>query len=199
MQHRLILLPVLIGVATLALAPRADSSTPSCFGKPATIVGTEGDETLFGTDGNDVIVGLGGDDQVIARDGDDLVCGNGGDDILNGGDGNDKLSLGPRGADKGPFNPDQNASGGPETVGNDLLVGADDSDDQLDGQVGDDVLKGLTGEDAISGEEGHDKLYGGGNNDVVHADDGEADFVNGGGGTDNCFFDPGVDTVKKCP
>ncbi len=38
----------------------AQSEEPDCFGRPPTILGTEGDDVLVGTDGPDVISGLGG-------------------------------------------------------------------------------------------------------------------------------------------
>jgi hypothetical protein len=65
--------------------------SPGCDGKPATIIGTNGNDRLRGTPGPDVIVAGGGDDVVRALGGQDLVCGNGGDDLLIGGRGNDRL------------------------------------------------------------------------------------------------------------
>src|SRR4051794_39964361 len=56
-----------------AAAAAADDLT--CFGKPATITGTEGDDMLVGTPGDDVIVGLGGNDIIEPQRGNDLVCG----------------------------------------------------------------------------------------------------------------------------
>ena len=55
----------------------------TCFGAPATIVGTEGNDQLFGTPGPDVIVTLGGDDSVFGLAGDDRICLGPGDDILH--------------------------------------------------------------------------------------------------------------------
>src|SRR4051794_26881352 len=100
-------------VATLQLigSSPAMASTPLCFGHPATIVGTDGDDTLTGQGGvSDVIVGLGGNDHVSGGDfygddeipgdapdflcggrGDDVVHGSPGDDHLNGGGGNDRV------------------------------------------------------------------------------------------------------------
>jgi Ca2+-binding RTX toxin-like protein len=46
-----------------------------CFGKPATIIGTAGDDTLTGTPGDDVIVGLEGTDTINTSGGTDWVCG----------------------------------------------------------------------------------------------------------------------------
>jgi hypothetical protein len=120
-----ILLPVLV-VAALgvlgALAgttgqrggpPVADAQTPydqigeparfpnpfRCYGHPATIVGTAGNDILRGTAGPDVIVGLGGDDIIYGGDGDDYLCGDEGSDQLYGGGDSDYLNGG-----SGPFN-----------------------------------------------------------------------------------------------
>jgi hemolysin type calcium-binding protein/calcineurin-like phosphoesterase family protein len=71
-------------------APRA----VDCFGRPATIVGTPGNDRLVGTPRPDVIAGLGGDDAIQGREGADLVCGGPGDDVIEGGGGNDRLSGG---------------------------------------------------------------------------------------------------------
>jgi hypothetical protein len=64
---------------------------PTCKGKPATIVGTEGTDVRKGTSGKDVIVGLGGNDKLSGLAGNDLICGGAGKDTLKGGKGNDKL------------------------------------------------------------------------------------------------------------
>jgi Ca2+-binding RTX toxin-like protein len=47
---------------------------PSCFGKQATIVGTNGNDLLSGTEAADVIVGLRGQDRIRALGGDDRIC-----------------------------------------------------------------------------------------------------------------------------
>jgi Ca2+-binding RTX toxin-like protein len=69
--------------------------TNDCLGEPATIVGTEGNDTLVGTPGRDVIVALGGNDTVQALGGDDKVCGGDGNDFLDGGTGTDEGDGGP--------------------------------------------------------------------------------------------------------
>jgi Ca2+-binding RTX toxin-like protein len=83
------------GAQTQAPTPRGQA-TPTCKGKPATIVGTEGgDDSAFGgprgTPGPDVIVGLGGDDVIRGGPGNDVICGGKGQDLLDGGGGNDTL------------------------------------------------------------------------------------------------------------
>ncbi|MGH2686474.1 MAG: calcium-binding protein, partial [Actinomycetota bacterium] len=67
-----------------------------CGGKPATAVGTDGDDTFeLGTAGKDVILGLGGDDVIKGRAKKDVVCGGSGNDDLRGGGGKDRLFGGP--------------------------------------------------------------------------------------------------------
>lgn len=67
------------------------TTTATCAGRTATIVGTAGSETLRGTAGADVIAGLGGNDRIEGLGGNDLICGDVGDDVLVGGTGIDSL------------------------------------------------------------------------------------------------------------
>jgi hypothetical protein len=71
--------------------PPPPASPPTCKGKPATIVGTSGNDVRKGTSAEDVIVGLGGNDKLSGLAGNDLICGRAGKDTLTGGKGNDKL------------------------------------------------------------------------------------------------------------
>ena len=72
-----------VGIASLAIDAfgaqpeegRPEQAETTCFGEPATIVGTSGDDNLTGTANNDVIVGLAGDDFIDGLDGDDKLCG----------------------------------------------------------------------------------------------------------------------------
>jgi Ca2+-binding RTX toxin-like protein len=70
----------------------------TCKGKPATIVGTNGNDVRSGTPGKDVIVGLGGNDTLSGIAGNDVICGGAGEDTLKGGKGKDSL-LGQKGKD----------------------------------------------------------------------------------------------------
>jgi len=72
---------------------------PTCHGRPATLVGTEGKDRIRGTAHDDVIVALGGADVIRASSGDDVVCGGAGDDRVSGGSGRDRL-YGERGRDR---------------------------------------------------------------------------------------------------
>ncbi len=87
--------------------PEGVDPVPLCQGRPATCVGTDGDDVLWGTEDDEVIMALGGDDVVQADAGDDIIClgpgddtahGAQGDDFIFGGDGNDSL-FGARGSD----------------------------------------------------------------------------------------------------
>src|SRR6266567_2717501 len=53
-----------VGAVSLTSRRLQAGMPPTCDGRPATIVGTEGNDTIKGTPGRDVIVGLGGDDQI---------------------------------------------------------------------------------------------------------------------------------------
>jgi hypothetical protein len=81
------------------LASPAAAAQPTCGGKVATIVGTDGGETIVGTAGDDVIVAKGGNDIVYGRGGNDIICGGGGADRLVGQGGHDRL-FGGAGRDK---------------------------------------------------------------------------------------------------
>lgn len=106
--------------------PVAASAASRCFGEPATIVGTNGDDRITGTNGPDVIVSRAGADNVRGRGGFDLICagpghdrlfGGPGGEFIFGGEGNDELDGG-----RGPFS---DFAPGP---GDDLVVGSTFSD-----------------------------------------------------------------------
>jgi trypsin len=101
----------------IPLGPAAEP--PTCKGKPATIVGTSGNDVPNGTPDKDVIVGLGGNDKLSGLAGNDLICGGSGKDTLKGGKGTDKL-FGEAGNDT--------LTGGP---GKDKLKGGPGKDKQV--------------------------------------------------------------------
>jgi RTX calcium-binding nonapeptide repeat (4 copies) len=84
--------------AEVPAATPPSHAPPTCNGKPATIVGTDGSDDLGGTQGPDVIVGLGGNDFTNGRHGNDVICGGDGADYIDGGLGEDRL-LGQAGRD----------------------------------------------------------------------------------------------------
>ena len=105
-----------------------------CDCRPATIVGTNGNDHLAGTPGNDVIHGL---------DGGDIITGLGGNDVMCGGLGRDRLS-GNRGKDR--------LFGG---AGRDVLRGGS-GNDRLFGRSGYDAMNGQLGFDRCDGGSGRD-------------------------------------------
>ncbi|MBM3696537.1 MAG: hypothetical protein FJW79_11520 [Actinobacteria bacterium] len=93
----LIRLSLAAAVAFATASPAAagpSTSSPVCFGRPATIVGTPGPDTIIGTPGPDVIAGLGGNDTIEGRGGADLICGGAGADLIKGGAGRDRVRGG---------------------------------------------------------------------------------------------------------
>lgn len=88
---------LLVTVAMTPLPAHAADVVPTCAGRPATIVGTEGNDVIKGTAGDDVIVALGGNDVVRPGPGDDVVCGGPGNDYLTSHRGSDYLHGGGQG------------------------------------------------------------------------------------------------------
>ena len=79
------------GAGYVVFGKKATTPPVTCNGRPATIVGTLGNDTLFGTPGNDVIHGRGGNDIIRGLAGKDVICGGTGNDRLFGDQGNDHL------------------------------------------------------------------------------------------------------------
>jgi Ca2+-binding RTX toxin-like protein len=170
-----------VALMSAAVASQAQE-IPSCFGAPATIVGTDGDDVIDGTPQADVIVGLGGTD------------------IINGNVGRDRICGGP--------NPEPT----PEVIaealyggrGNDRLSGGDGSDDIYgnnssgllpwgEGVFDDDILKGGAGFDTLVDDRSGDvdKLYGGSTDDRLYASDGDyLDFLDAGAQDYSVFNEP---------
>ena len=174
----------LCGIGLIAAPVPPASPAPTCLGKPATIVGTPGDDRLFGTANNDVIVGRAGTDSIYGFAGNDLICAGPGGWIdredpeyyyqyVKGGLGNDTLKGGPfidwldgkPGADK------LFARGGGDQLyggsGRDLL-----SDGRafgsLEGGPGPDRLLAGRGSDRLAGSEpGNDVIRGGPQRDYI--------------------------------
>jgi Ca2+-binding RTX toxin-like protein len=185
--------PKVLGMAILLLAStlgvRAAAATYGCFGSPATVVGTTGDDVIRGTGGSDVIVSRGGDDTVLGRGGEDFICGGAGSDklfgglggeFLFGGGGDDRLQ-----GDNGPFS---DYAPGP---GDDRVVGSDVVDDIVHFQGADrPVVASL-----ISGKatgQGTDELV-----SVEHLLGGSFDDTLIGNGRDNTLVGRrGADTLR---
>jgi uncharacterized repeat protein (TIGR01451 family) len=173
--------------------PTPPPPVPTCFGKPATIVGTAGADVLTGTDGADVIVGLGGNDQISGGGGNDLICGGDGNDVLRGAGGRDHV-------DGGAGNDDIGGGGGDDVLlggdGDDRIKG-NGGDDEIDAGAGDDQVRGAAGDDVLAGGPGDDRLYGQGGNDDLSGGPGR-DKLDGGPGRDRGDGGGGQDVIVRC-
>lgn len=140
-------------LVAFGLAPAAaDEATQTCFGRPATIVGTPGDDELTGTPDRDVIVGLGGNDTIDGMKWSDFVCGDSGNDRVASSYGND-IASGGAGADY--VRSKHRAFGG---AGHDNVEAP--------------VAYGGRGKDHVFGWFRSDHLYGGPGDDFLFDDDG---------------------------
>jgi Ca2+-binding RTX toxin-like protein len=108
-----------------------------------------------------------GNDRMVGGDGPETLIGGAGKDVLYGGLGNDRL----------------NGNGG-----NDKLLGEGGAD-RLYGYAGNDYLDGSSSSDRLDGGAGLDTMLGQSGNDKFFAEDGEADELYGGSGTDSAFAD----------
>jgi Ca2+-binding RTX toxin-like protein len=134
-------------LAVLVVASAGDAkSRPTCFGKPATIVGTNHHDVISATRGKDVIAALDGKDVIKAKNtrvnhGEDVVCGGAGDDKITGNNERNVL-IGERGNDV--------IKGGP---GNDLVVGDNaNPKGSVSGGTSRDNLNGTGGKDFMVGD-----------------------------------------------
>jgi len=200
-------LPAALATAVLLVfgvtSSAASNPWPTCLGKPATIVGTDGNDTLTGTSGDDVIVGLGGDDVITSGGSDnfDLICGGDGNDVVivtqgsglfdfggavvSGDAGDDRIQN----SSDNLVVADYESSPEPVTVdlgagtengwGNDTLVNVD----AVDASPFDDVLKGSNGTNALYGEAGNDTISGLRGTDYIGGGPGN-DKIDGGLGRD---------------
>jgi len=176
---------VAVALASAAGGAQAQEEGPSCFGAPATIVGTEGGDVIEGTPQADVIVGLGGSDFINGHAGGDRICGGPNPEPsapevwpeqLYGGRGNDRISGG-GGVDD--IRGNNNTSGFAEPWG--------------EGVHDDDILKGGPGFDSLEDDRSGDvdKLYGGSTDDRLYASDGDyLDFADGGTQDYSVFNEP---------
>ena len=73
---------LMVGMVLVIPSSSAVAVPQLCNGRPATVVGTAGDDLLKGTESDDVIVGLAGNDRMVGLGGNDTMCGRDGDDVL---------------------------------------------------------------------------------------------------------------------
>jgi Ca2+-binding RTX toxin-like protein len=197
LRLRLVLVPALaaalvFGVTHSAASPRVGTT---CFGQPATIVGTDGDDTLRGTPGNDVIVAGDGSDVILAGAGDDLICGEGGTDFIFAEEGNDKVDAGTGGdAVDGGLGDDQ-ITAGPTPENDEILfleatgpVIASLATGTATGGEGNDTFSNFSGliggpfDDTLTGDSADFNGIGGGlGNDVIDGGDGFDGLILGNG------------------
>lgn len=226
-RSRFITILIAGGLFVFLLAPLASSSAarPTCFGKPATIVGRYrgGITEIRGTARADVIVGTDFGDRIVGRGGNDLICGLKNSDVIRGGGGNDKIKGG-----QGGFNFKQLLIGGP---GDDRLIGGIREDDFVPGP-GDDLVDGghdggevsfagfsggvevdlvagtATGEGSdtilritnVTGSTGPDTIIGNARDNILRdgphgGTSGDDDILIGGGGFDSLYAWSGNDTL----
>jgi Ca2+-binding RTX toxin-like protein len=173
MRNRIVLSAVALGTLVVTTAaPGGAGGGARCFGKPATIIGTNGPDDLRGTTGADVIVGRGGSDEIFGRGGRDRLCGNGDRDGISGGPKADRISGGAQ---------------------SDLLEGDDQSDLHVGGPGADAIFADELGNAAAS-----DIAKGNAGDDFIDIADGIGnDTAVGGADLDDCESDAG-DTVRGC-
>jgi Ca2+-binding RTX toxin-like protein len=124
---------------------------PSCHGRQAKIVGTDGNDVIQGTPGRDVIWGGRGDDVIFGNLGNDLICGADGADLIHGGRGNDTIDGGAGDGDRVVGD-----------LGDDKVLGGAGAYDEVAGDLGIDIVNGGPGKgDLVHGDYGYDRMSGG--------------------------------------
>jgi uncharacterized repeat protein (TIGR01451 family) len=123
------------------------AGSPTCAGRPATVVGTPGADLLVGSAGNDVIFARAGSDRIRSFGGRDLICAGGGNDVVKSGGRSDQVRAGP---------------------GADRLFGGGGGD-ALRGGRGPDRLRGGRGADLLAGGPGDDRCFGGPGRDAFRS------------------------------
>jgi Ca2+-binding RTX toxin-like protein len=145
---------LLAGAAFAAVAGAATNATietPTCHGRQAKIIGTDGNDTIRGTPGRDVIWAGKGDDTIYGSLGNDLICGGPGADLIHGGRGNDTVDGGAGDGDRVYGD-----------LGDDRVLGGAGNGDEVAGDLGIDIVNGGPGdEDLVHGDYGYDRMSGG--------------------------------------
>ena len=166
---------------------------------PASIYGTENDDTLTGDYSNNCLWGLGGDDTLHGGDGDgqDTLGGGAGADALYGGGGSDTADYSGSNAAV-TVNLASGVGSGGHAQGDTLtnienIIGSAHAD-TLTGDASDNILRGGAGDDNMSGRAGDDTLNGGIGNDALDGGAGQ-DTLDGGIGNDALDGGAGTDTA----
>jgi Ca2+-binding RTX toxin-like protein len=197
-----------LGAAQAHEGRAATAAAVTCNSKPATIVGTNGNDTINGTAGADVIHTRAGNDLVRSLGGDDTVCLGTGRDIVKGGAGNDTFAaeaaldgrdnfVGDAGRDQVRYSarsvgvdvridgaPNDGQAGERDDVERSVedVVGTP-ADDFVIGSESDNALFGGNGDDDLRGSVGNDSISGGNDNDQLIGNAGD-DFMFGNAGDD---------------
>jgi Ca2+-binding RTX toxin-like protein len=154
--------------------PGDGTDVPSGFNEIAQA--TNDDDLLDGQDGDDRLIGGGGNDELI---------GGAGADVLDGGTGSDTASyLGSMVGVQVSLSPGQEAGGDAQgdtlvnvenvegSAFDDVLIGSDETTNNLRGFGSNDTLKGFGGDDILQGDGGDDNLLGGAGADRLSGGDG---------------------------
>lgn len=180
LRHRVAVALGVTLVCGLATALPAHASRHTCFGRTATITGSEDEDHLHGTPGDDVIVGGGDDDEITGGGGNDRICAGAGDDRVYAGPGRDRVNGG---------RSDDEIHGG---AGADFIDG-DDQDDTLLGNAGNDRIHfGTIGR-------GWEYAWGGWGRDVIVGDSSGVVQAYGNEGADRLFGDSVADMLYGGP
>jgi hypothetical protein len=199
-----------VGNITMNLGDGNDTTTLTNVDGTTTQNGGAGDDNLGGGVGDDTLNGDDGIDSLNGSDGADALDGGAGDDSLNGGAGADDVRGGD-GIDVADQTatadqtltlddlPDDGAAGEGDNIHSDVEnANASLGNDTIVGSAADNSLVGDAGDDDITGGDGQDILQGIDGNDIIHAQDGVADTIACGPGTDEAFVDS-IDTVIEQP
>lgn len=153
--------------------------------------GGPGADVLLGGLGNDVLSGGTGDDRLVGREGNDafpaLAASDGADDI-DGGDGFDSVNYAKRTAAVSVTvdgTADDGAAGEHDNVHTSV-------ERVIGGSANDTIVDHVNGPTVLLGNDGDDTL------DARDTDTRANDRIDGGGGTDTCLTDGGVNQLN-CP
>jgi Ca2+-binding RTX toxin-like protein len=189
--------------SSLDRAATAVSDVPTCLGRPATIVGTNGNERLRGTAGNDVIAGLAGDDFIDNQNkaGVDVICGGEGNDeilgsvstLVSGDAGDDRLAAAAITYQESPVSVRVDVKAarargwGSDSLSRglgslQLVIGSQHGDVLMGASAAAGVvLVGLDGNDSLLSRQGRDELFPGAGDDLVDGgSDSDCDTVSYG-------------------
>jgi serralysin len=191
-----------IAALVVGVSASAASPWPTCLGEPATIVGTDGNDTIVGTSGDDVIASLGGDDVITSGGSSDA-------DLICGGDGNDTLLSTPGGESFLDWAVMSGDAGDDHIQGNEDTITEADYEDSPelvtvdlgaatesgwghDTLVRVDFVDGSRYNDVLSGSNQSDGLYGGAGDDTISGLGG-VDYLDGEAGVNTIDGGPGSD------